>query len=79
MDERVLFSKAGRLTMIKYVMNGNQCIMSLFRMPSSICKSMEKYMRDFLWEGVDEGHGFHLLSWELGVGGASYEQRGVRD
>lgn len=37
---------------------------SLFRAPSSICKSTEKCTCDFLWEGVDEGRGSHLVSWE---------------
>ncbi|TYK25572.1 Nuclear pore complex protein NUP93A [Cucumis melo var. makuwa] len=27
---------------------------------STICKSLEKYMRDFIWEGMDEGNNFHL-------------------
>ena len=27
-------------------------------------KSMEKYMKDFLWERVEEGHGSHLVNWD---------------
>ena len=30
---------------------------SLFKAPSSICKSIKKLMRDFLWEGIDEKEG----------------------
>lgn len=37
---------------------------SLFWVPSSVCKSLEKFMRDFLWEGMDEGKGSHLVSWK---------------
>ena len=32
-------------------------------------------MRDFLWEGVDKGHGSHLVSWE--VVGCSINQQGL--
>lgn len=38
----------------------------LFKDPSLMSKSIEKYIRDFLWEGVGEGHGSHLASWEVG-------------
>ncbi|KAA0052767.1 hypothetical protein E5676_scaffold1856G00150 [Cucumis melo var. makuwa] len=67
------FLKAGRLTLIRSVMSGILVYyMSLLRIPSSVCKSMEKYTRDFLWEGVDEGQGSHLVSWEL-VGRPMYQ------
>lgn len=36
--------------------------LSLFRVPNSVCKSMAKCMKDFLWEGVDEGHRSHLVN-----------------
>ena len=45
---KVFFSKVGRLTLIRSVMNGILVYyMPLFRIPSS-----EKYMRDFLGRGV---------------------------
>ena len=56
------FSKAGRLTLIRFVPSGIWCITSLFRAPTLVCNSIEKYTRDFLWEGVDEGHSFYLVS-----------------
>lgn len=38
---------------------------SLFKAPILVCKSIEKIMRDFLWKGVEEGKGSHLVSWEV--------------
>ena len=59
-------SKAGRLTLIKSMFSGTSMYyLSLFRAPSFVCKSIEKYMRDFLWKGVGEDHGSHLVNWEL--------------
>lgn len=50
------FSKVGRLTMIRSVMSRIPVYyVSLFKMPSSVCKSMAL-------EGVDKSHGYHLLS-----------------
>ena len=60
------FLKAGRLTLIKSVLSGILVYYLLwFKSPSLVCKSIEKYMRDFPWEGVGEGHGSHLVNWEL--------------
>ena len=43
------FSEAGRLALISFVMSGiSVSNMSLFRIPSLVCKRMEKYMRDIL-------------------------------
>lgn len=65
MEERLLI-QTGRLNLIKSMLSGIPiCSLSLFRGPSLVCKSLEKYMRDFLWEGVDEGKGSHLVSWEV--------------
>ncbi|CAL9025350.1 unnamed protein product, partial [Prunus brigantina] len=39
--------------------------MSLFKMPSSVVNKVEKLMRSFLWEGVEEGKKDHLVRWDL--------------
>ena len=64
-----LFLKAGRLLiLIRSVLSGILIyFFPLFKAPSSVCKSLEKYIRDFLWERVEEGHGPHLVNWEAGV------------
>lgn len=33
--------------------------------PCLVCKTIEKLMRDFLWEGVDEGKGAYLVNWDV--------------
>ena len=43
------FSKAARLTMIKFVLSGIP--LSLYIVPSSVCQSIEKYMRLFCEKG----------------------------
>lgn len=49
------FFKAGRLTLIKSFLSGIPVhFFSLFRAPCEVCKNLEKLMRDFLWEEVDE-------------------------
>ena len=55
-ERKVFFSKAARLTLIRYVLSGILVYyLSLFKVPSLVCKIIKKYMRYFLWEGVDEG------------------------
>ena len=42
--------------MVKIVLSGIPIyFMSLFRIPIKVAKFIEKVMRDFLWEGKDEG------------------------
>lgn len=38
---------------------------SPFRSLIEVCKSIEKLMRNLLWEGEGEGKGLHLVRWEL--------------
>ncbi|CAL5398240.1 unnamed protein product [Camellia sinensis] len=38
---------------------------SLRSIPVGVAKKLEKLMRDFLWEGCDEGFRFHLVKWEV--------------
>lgn len=39
--------------------------MSLFKISSCVVSYVEKLMRDFLWEGVDDGKETHLVRWEV--------------
>lgn len=53
------------LTLIKLVLSGIPVYsFLLFWVCSSVCKCMEKFMRDFLCVGVSEGKGSHLINWE---------------
>ena len=38
--------------------------MSIFRMPKSVVKRLEKLQRDFLWGGGSTGRKIHLINWE---------------
>lgn len=56
----------GRLSPIRSVLIGIPVYyFSLYQAPSAICKCLEKFTREFLREGVDEGKGSHLVSWEV--------------
>ncbi|KAA0037079.1 suppressor of mec-8 and unc-52 protein-like protein 1 [Cucumis melo var. makuwa] len=60
------FLRAGRLTLIKSMLSGIlEYNLLLFKSPCLVCKSIEKYMRDFLWKGAEEGRGFHLFRCNL--------------
>ena len=59
-------SRAGRLTMIKVVLN---CMpiyyLSLFRMPKKVSKEIIRIQRRFLWSGSIEGKPMSLVSWDI--------------
>ena len=38
---------------------------SLFRMPKSVARRLEKLQRDFLWEGGNLERKVHLVNWEV--------------
>ncbi|RVX00658.1 hypothetical protein CK203_030413 [Vitis vinifera] len=39
--------------------------MSIFRMPKSVVKRLEKLQRDFLWGGGNTGRKIHLVNWKV--------------
>lgn len=39
--------------------------MSLFKIPSTIASSIEKMMRNFFWQGMEDSKGSHLLRWKV--------------
>ena len=39
--------------------------LSLFRLPSSIIKELEKILRTYLWKGADGDGGDHLVLWNM--------------
>ncbi|CAB4278922.1 unnamed protein product [Prunus armeniaca] len=63
---KALLSQGGRLTLIQAVLSSLPTYyLSLFRIPASVAKRLEKIMRNFLWEGVEEGRKDHLVNWEV--------------
>ena len=64
--KRQYLSKGGRITLIKSTLASIPLYqMSLFRMPKSVARRLEKLQRDFLWGGVNGGNKAHLVKWEV--------------
>ena len=58
-------SKGGRLTLIKSTLsNLPTYFLSLFPIPASVAKRIEKIQRDFLWKGLGEEFKFYLVKWD---------------
>ena len=57
--------KRARLTLIKSTLSSLPTYyLSLFPLPVSIARRIEKIQRDFLWSGVGDEHKFHLVNWK---------------
>ena len=58
-------SKGGRLTLIQSILSSLPIYcLSLFRMPVSICKRLEKIQREFMWSGGSLKKKIHLVNWK---------------
>ncbi|RVW23944.1 LINE-1 retrotransposable element ORF2 protein [Vitis vinifera] len=63
--KRQYISKGGRLILIKSTMASMPLYqMSLFCMPKSVVRRLEKLQRDFLWGGGNLERKVHLVNWE---------------
>lgn len=59
-------SKGGRLTLLQAVLsNLPTYYLSLFQAPTVVCKTIERLMRDFLWEGTEKSGASHLVRWDI--------------
>ena len=58
-----LLNKAGRLTLVKSVLNSiPNYYMQIASLPQTICDSIDRMARNFLWKGNSNG-GVHLVGW----------------
>ena len=72
-------SKGGRITLIKSTMASMSVDqMSLFRMPNSVARRLEKLQRDFLWGGGNLEWKAHLVKWEVVCGDKEKGGLGIR-
>ena len=64
--KKLSYLEGGRLTLIHSVLQALPIYyLSLFKAPVGVIHSMEKIMRDFLWDGGDMVGGEHLVDWEV--------------
>jgi hypothetical protein len=62
--KKLYLSKGGRLTLIKSTLsNLPMYYLSLFPVPMSVAKRMEKIQREFLWGGMGDDQKLNLVSW----------------
>lgn len=63
--KRSTLSKAGKLTLAKSVLASIPIYMlSLFTAPPKVIKSIEKVIRDFLWDPSERKKGHHYVAWD---------------
>jgi hypothetical protein len=63
--KRLYLSKGGRLTLIKSTLsNLPTYYLSLFPIPASVAKRIEKIQRNFLWGNSEKVINFHLVNWD---------------
>jgi len=58
-------NKAGKLILLNSVLSALPIYQfSALLAPKSVCNSLARILRDFLWQGGKDNHGkFHLLNW----------------
>lgn len=63
---RALLSRGGMYTLVQSVLSYIPVyFLSLLKISVRVAKKIEKLMRDFSWEGHDEGFKFRLVKWEV--------------
>ncbi|RVW48807.1 putative ribonuclease H protein [Vitis vinifera] len=64
--QKAYLSFGGRITLIQSCLTHMPCyFLSLFKIPSSVARKIERMQRDFLWSGIGEGKRDHLVNWDI--------------
>lgn len=73
-------SKAGRLVLIKSVVNSLPLYyISLFRIPSAVCRKIVQLQRKYFWGGKDEKRCIPLIKWDIIQKPRKYGGLGIGD
>uniref|UniRef100_A0A2N9HQT2 Reverse transcriptase domain-containing protein n=1 Tax=Fagus sylvatica TaxID=28930 RepID=A0A2N9HQT2_FAGSY len=78
--QTLYLSKGGRLTLLKSTLASLPTyFLSLFTIPVSVARRIEKLQRNFLWGGMGDIQKYHLVSWDQICSPIPYGGLGVKN
>ena len=78
--KKLYLSKGARLTLIKSTISSLPVyFLSLFPLPASVNRRMEKLQREFLWGGMGDAHKFPLVNWKTVCHPIHYGGLGIKN
>jgi hypothetical protein len=78
--KKIYLSKGGRVTLIHSTLSSILTYyLSLFPVPVSVVKKLERLQREFLWNGMGDETKFHLVNWHKACSPIKVGGLGVRN